>query len=170
MFLHMDRYLKPDIYCLDLLKIDFQHYYQTGFRLVLLDVDNTMSRHGAGRPDEYARRLVGRIRAAGLDCRIVSNAGRKRIGAYASALDLPFIARAGKPSSKAIIRSCRQAHIPPEQTLMIGDQILTDIAAGHRAGCLAVLVHPRFKQEAWNVRLKRCLERLFYHRYKLDKL
>jgi len=166
----MDRYLKPDVYCLDLLKIDFQQYYRAGFRLVLLDVDNTMSRHGASQPDAYARHLVNQIQAAGLDCRIVSNAGKKRIGSFAAALNLPFIARARKPSTKAIKISCRQAHVQPGQTLMIGDQILTDIAAGRRAGCLAILVHPRFKQEAWNVRLKRYFERLFYHRYKLDKM
>lgn len=170
MILHLDRLLKPDIYCSDLITLDYPALYRQGYRLVLLDVDNTLSRHGARQPDDYARQVVGRIRSAGLDCRLISNAGARRITAYAADLGLPAIARARKPFIWALLRACRQSGVLPGQTVMIGDQLLTDVVAGHRIGSLAVLVHPRFRQEAWNVRAKRFVERLFYRRYKLGKM
>ncbi|NLO34806.1 MAG: YqeG family HAD IIIA-type phosphatase [Clostridiaceae bacterium] len=167
MTLCLGRYLKPDTYCANLDDLDFPAFFEDGYRLVLLDVDNTLARHGSFAADEYARRAIDRAQQAGLACRIVSNAGKKRIHAYAATLGLPYVAWARKPSTRGIREACRIESIEPEATIMIGDQILTDIVSAHRAGCLAVLVRPRYNQEALHVRLKRFFERIVLAAYKL---
>jgi len=162
----IDRLLKPDACFQDLLQIDFAAYATLGFKLVLLDIDNTLARHGAHQGDDFAREAVRRIRDAGMDCRIISNAATNRARQYAASLELAFTAMANKPSPKALLEACRQSGIPASQTMMVGDQLLTDIAAARRAGCLAILVRPRYEHEAWNVRLKRLIEKTILHRYK----
>ena len=163
----VDKLIKPDAYFGDLLQIDFADYARQGFKLVLLDIDNTLARHGSREGDDFAREAVGRILQSGMECRIVSNAAAGRARLYAATLELPFTAMANKPSPRALRESCRMAGVLPNQTIMIGDQLLTDIAAARRAGCLAILVKPRFNHEAWNVRIKRLFEKLALRRFKI---
>ncbi|HAL74050.1 MAG TPA: YqeG family HAD IIIA-type phosphatase [Clostridiales bacterium] len=161
----IDRIFKPDACFQDLLQIDFAAYASLGFKLVLLDIDNTLARHGAHQGDDFAREAVRRIFESGMDCRIISNAATSRTRQYATSLSLSFTAMANKPSPKALLEACRRSGIPAGQAIMVGDQLLTDIAAARRAGCLAILVRPRYEYEAWNVRLKRLLEKTILRRY-----
>jgi len=168
MLLNLSRYLKPDLYCPNLDALDFPALFQDGYRLVLIDVDNTLARHGSFKADAYARRAIRSATEAGFSCRIISNAGNKRIQAYAATLEIPYIAWAKKPSIRAIMQACQSAGVETAKAVMIGDQILTDIVSAHRAGCFAVLVHPRYHQEALHIRVKRFFERLVFWRYKLN--
>lgn len=163
----IDRYLKPDYYTDNLLHVDFSGFFDQGFRLVLIDVDNTLSRHGSKIADGYARKVIATIQAAGLSCMIVSNAGTRRIRAYAADMRLPYHARSHKPMTKALDLACRRHAVRPEQTLMIGDQILTDILAGKRAGCRTILVRLRDPHEPWGLQIKRLIEKILLRRFKM---
>lgn len=46
----------------------------------------------------------------------------------------------GKPESKLLEAALSQLNLPPEQALMVGDRLETDIAAGQKAGCPTALV------------------------------
>jgi NagD protein len=46
----------------------------------------------------------------------------------------------GKPEPSLLLGICRKAGVRPEQTLMVGDRIYTDVAMGRRADVPAVLV------------------------------
>lgn len=162
--------LKPDACYAGLDRIQFTGLYRRGYRLVLLDLDNTLSAHGAYEPDAYARDCVKRIQAAGMTCWIVTNAAKKRGEAYAQSLDVPVVAMAGKPNRWGVMQACQATGFTPEQTLLVGDQLLTDIWCARRSGCLAVLVEPRFTEEAWNIRLKRWLEKPLFRRFHLCRI
>ncbi len=168
MCLKLERYLKPDHYCDSLEALDLDQLHAAGYRLLLIDVDNTLGHHGAHEADAYAQHLVARAQASGLACHIISNGSRKRIRSFARSLRLPYTAMANKPSVRAIVDACRQADVDPAQAVMVGDQILTDVICARRAGALAILVRPRSKQEAPNVRIKRLPERWLLKRFRLD--
>jgi HAD superfamily phosphatase (TIGR01668 family) len=162
-----DRMIKPDEFYQNLQQIDFAEFARQGFRLIMLDIDNTLARHGSTEADDYARTAVGQIKAAGLSCWIISNGAVKRVQHYAASLELPFVAMAGKPSTRAMKAACRSVGIQPTQAAMIGDQLLTDIFGARRAGCRAVLVKPRFCKEAWSIRVKRIFEKIVLRRYQM---
>lgn len=42
---------------------------------------------------------------------------------------------------------------------MVGDQLMTDIRASHRAGIKSVLVKPLVASDAWNTKINRWRER-----------
>jgi len=163
---HLERLFKPDeIYC-DLHEIDFAKFASRGYQLVMLDIDNTLAHHGSNKADEFAREAVRRIQDAGLICWIISNGNTHRISLFAASLNLPFVAMSNKPSRRAFKYVFKVTGIDANRAVMIGDQLLTDIFGAHRAGCLAVLVHPRFEQEAWNVRFKRSIEKPLLKRFR----
>lgn len=164
---HLERLFKPDEIYIDLQEIDFANYARQGYLLVMLDIDNTLAHHGSDRADEYACEIVRRIQAAGLICWIVSNGKKDRIGRYAASIDLPYVAMSNKPSRRAFRHVCQLTGIAADRAIMIGDQLLTDIFGARRAGCHTILVHPRSQQEAWNVRVKRGIEKPLLRRFKL---
>jgi uncharacterized protein len=167
MFKRIDDLLRPDEYYADLLQIDFSLYASQGYRLVMLDLDNTLGPHGSMAADDFAHQAVAAILAAGLLCWLVSNGSRRRIEQYASSLGLNSIPRANKPSARGLLQACRETGTPPAQAILIGDQMITDIVSAHRAGCRAVLVRQLGWHESWNIRLKRWLEKRLLRRYHL---
>lgn len=157
------RYLRPDTAARSACEIDYETFYANGFRLVLLDLDNTLSAHGSTHPDDFAREAIRIIREAGLKPALVTNAKKTRGTAFAAELGIPVIPLAGKPLARKIKALIQEMGFTPKQTLMVGDQIFTDVLAARQAGTHSVLVLPRFTEEAWNVKLKRWLEKPFLH-------
>lgn len=168
MIRRLDKLIRPDEFYSDLLQIDFESFYQRGFRLIMLDVDNTLARHGSQQPDDYARQVIARIQAAQLKCWIISNGGERRVSHYAATLNVPGIPMAKKPSRRALRFACQSSGVQPSQAVMIGDQLFTDIISAHRTGCRAVLVQPRFEKEGWNIKIKRQIEKLISRKYKTN--
>lgn len=150
----------PKMYVRSLAQVDFDQLHRQGIRLVLLDIDNTLSKHGSSVGDAYAAEQIARVRRAGIECMIISNAMRKRASSFAESLQVPLVPQARKPSRRGI-RYAAEKHpdLSRGQIAVIGDQILTDILAGNRAHAYTILLDPISNEEAFNVRLKRPFER-----------
>ncbi len=151
--------LQPESAARDASRIDYAAFRARGIRLVLLDLDNTLSAHGSLLPDEFAHAVIGKIQAAGIQPMLASNARRERAIRFAAALGIPVIPNAGKPLPGKIRREIQRQGYSLAETMLIGDQIFTDVVAARLAGVHAMLVQPRFESEAWNVRMKRWLEK-----------
>lgn len=161
----IDDLLRPDEYYNNLLELDFSRYYSQGYRLVILDIDNTLGLHGSRTADDFAREARDRIQSAGMTCWLVSNGSGRRISSFAASLGLPCVAMAYKPFAHGPRRACKLSGIPCEQTIFVGDQVMTDIIAAHGAGCRAILVKPLASRESWNVKIKRLLENIILQHY-----
>jgi len=73
----------PGLYVKSLAHVDFEELRRQGIRVVLLDIDNTLSKHGSAVGGTYAVDQVARIRELGLECVIISNAIYKRAKTFA---------------------------------------------------------------------------------------
>lgn len=166
-----DRYYdswRADCHFKSLAEVDWECVRAAGIKLVLLDIDNTLARHGSFSAEPYAVAQVKRILDAGLACWLLSNAVGRRIESYAASLGIRHLGQANKPSGRKIRRAILKENVKPEETLIVGDQLFTDIWAGKRAGTKTMLVDKLFDDEAWNVRLKRRLECLITDKYECE--
>lgn len=114
-----------------------------GIRLVLADLDNTLARYKekTASPELIAWREA--LEQAGIRVFIVSNSRKPtRAKNFANSFGAGFIGHAGKPSSKGFYRALEETGCEKKETLMVGDQIFTDIWGAHNAGVLAVLTEP----------------------------
>jgi len=152
-------WLRPQSAVTSVQRVDYAAFRARGFRLVLLDVDNTLAEHGSILPDEFAREAIARIRQAGLQPMLASNARKERALAYAGALGIPAIPMAAKPLPFRIRKEMRRLGFRTDETMLIGDQIFTDVLCARLLRVHSLLVRPRFVHEAWNVRIKRWLEK-----------
>ncbi len=71
-----------------------------------------------------------------------NNPSRRRIGAVADQLDLPYTVSAGKPRRSTLRRVLAELNLPPRQVAVVGDRLFTDVLVGNRLGLFTVLAKP----------------------------
>ena len=138
---------QPDAMLRDIFAVTPEWMAARGLRALILDVDNTLAGYMNRTPD---RKVCGHLRELarqGVLVSIVSNAAQPRVRRFAEALfpapdKMPYIARSGKPRPDALLAMAKQLGVTARETAMVGDQLLTDIAAGRRAGMYTVWVEP----------------------------
>jgi HAD superfamily phosphatase (TIGR01668 family) len=111
-----------------------------GMKGIITDLDNTLvgSRDPIATPELVA--WLDRVRDFGFKVVIVSNNNQTRVSKFAEPIGIPFIHAARKPASRAFRRALQVLELPAEQTVVIGDQMLTDVLGGRRMGLFTILV------------------------------
>ena len=141
--------------------IDFARYYQNGFRAILFDIDNTLVEHDAPC-NEKAAELIRNLKEIGFAVCVVSNNNSSRAGSFAKAAGCDYISDASKPSEKGYIKAMKKLGASREQTMMIGDQMFTDIWGAHNAGIYSILVKQIGPDPKMTIRLKRVGEHIVF--------
>ena len=113
-----------------------------GIRLLLMDLDNTISPYRVGAPTEETLSWSERMTAAGIRLFIVSNNRGNRPETFSRLVGVPYLKLAKKPSRRGLRRAMELEGIPPGETALVGDQIYTDVLAANRAGVASILVEP----------------------------
>lgn len=141
--------------------IDDDALWQAGIRGIITDLDNTLVGAKAPVAPEELIRWLDRLRSLGFRIVIVSNNRKSRVVHFAESLELPFIFRAKKPIRSAFQRALQIIGTEAGQTVMIGDQMLTDVLGGNRMGMRTILVSPISPaDEGWTTRINRRLEKI----------
>lgn len=147
------------IACLPLVDVD--ELVSSGVRLVLLDRDNTCVPRDAAEPPAEVRAWLERAREAGLElCLVSNNFHSSQVRASAELMGCEVVDHALKPLPFALRRAMRLFGETPEHTVMIGDQVFTDVAAGNLAGVRTVLVRPQSRSDLWYTHIFRIFEQL----------
>ena len=155
---------KPTFHMKNVLSIDEPFLKSNGITAMVLDMDNTLSMHGNPAAEEGVAEWLDKMAKMGIKMRVVSNNTNKRVGPLAAKLGLPFTANGAKPLTFGITRAMKAMNADKSETLVVGDQIFTDILAGNLKGVRTVLVEPFHLEKTWTFKLKRRLESLVFKR------
>lgn len=155
---------KPTFWLPSVLAIDEDFLRRNRVRALVLDMDNTLAMHGNPAAEEGIPEWLDKMRALGIKMRVVSNNTNKRVTPLAEVLGLEFTANGAKPLTFGINRAVKAMGVKKSETLVVGDQIFTDVMAGNLAGIRTVLVEPFHLENTWTFRLKRRVESLVFHR------
>ncbi len=136
-----------------------------GVKGVLLDIDNTLEPYENEAPGEHVVSWLNSLAAAGIKAAFVSNNNRERLDKFNRVLGLVGYSSAGKPFAKNLHRAMKDIGTEKENTIFIGDQILTDVWAAHNAGIRAILVPPIKDRRDPLTRFKRVLEKPIQRKY-----
>jgi uncharacterized protein len=161
--------LNPDIYINSIDDLDLDLLKEKDITTIILDIDNTLMRHGSTSPDVHTISIIKKMQDKNFKLCIVSNAAGDRSIVFARELGLLAVKKARKPSVKGLTKALEITKSKAENTAMIGDQIFTDILGGNRAGLLTILVNPVDRRELFSIKLKRILEIPIMHRLKKER-
>lgn len=136
-----------------------------GIKGVILDIDNTLEPYENPTPGAHVVRWLEALKAAGISCAFVSNNGRERIETFNADLKLPAYYKAGKPFKKKILLAMKDIGSDKTNTVLMGDQVFTDVWAARNAGIRAILVPPIKDKTDIFTKFKRLLETPILKKY-----
>jgi len=154
----IDNY-KPDYLVEAVYQLDPKRLQALNVRAVMVDLDNTLIAwdNPDGTPELLAWLLD--MRENGLKVVVVSNNKQARVARAVEKFGVQYIWRAMKPFAWGIKKALRLLDERPENVIMVGDQLMTDIRAAHRAGVRSILVKPLVASDSWSTQVKRWRER-----------
>ena len=137
-----------------------------GVQGIILDVDNTLEPYENPSPTESVLAWLRELKESGIKAAIVSNNNAERIDLFNKGLGLPTYSKAKKPFKKNIIKAMQEIGTSPENTILMGDQVFTDVWAAHNAGIRAILVDPINDKKDIFTKFKRLLEKPILRKYR----
>jgi HAD superfamily phosphatase (TIGR01668 family) len=142
-------------------ELDARELIALGICGVMIDLDNTLAPLRSQDVTPAVEAWCLSLADAGLRGCVVTNASNEwRVRPVAERLGLPWVIKALKPLARGFLDGMRLLRTTPDTTVMIGDQLFTDIYGGNRLGLHTVLVEPLSTYDGWPTeRILRPLER-----------
>lgn len=148
----------PKGFVKDIFHILPRHLNERGIKGMIIDLDNTLVAWDALDATEEIIDWFEQIQASGVKVVIVSNNNAQRVARFASPLQIPYVAQANKPLGSAFRRALKLLGTKKRETIVVGDQLLTDIFGGNRQKLHTVLVNPVASSDAKITTFNRNLE------------
>ncbi len=150
-------------------EVDAAYLSANGIRFLILDIDNTIEPYENTEPTKKAKDWFSMLKSEGVKAAFVSNNKKARVSLFNKDLGLPYIAGAGKPFPFSVKKAMKIMGAEKEHTLLLGDQIFTDVLAAHNAGIKAITVPPIKDKTDILTKTKRWLEKPIMKSYERKK-
>ncbi|MCL2677335.1 MAG: YqeG family HAD IIIA-type phosphatase [Streptococcaceae bacterium] len=150
---------KPDFLLEAVYNLDIDSLKKHDIRAVMVDLDNTLIAWNNPDGTPQLREWLKIMKENKIKIIVVSNNKRERVARAVEIFDVDFISRAMKPFAWGINKALNKLEEDKVHVVMVGDQLMTDIRAAHRAGVRSILVRPLVQSDAWNTKFNRWRER-----------
>ena len=141
--------------------VDIQGLWDRGKRLLLLDVDNTLVQWHTDECSVAILDWTKRAREIGFEICIVSNTNQlQRLAKIAASIGAQTVRGRFKPSRSMFRLALIKFKRKPEEAIMVGDQLITDILGANRSGIEAIWVRKLDGKEFKGTSINRVMERM----------
>lgn len=156
--------LQPDGRAASVREVALEGLAGRGLRGIILDLDNTSCAYGRPELADGVADWVARARSAGFAVVLLSNNFSERVAAVGAQLGVPTVSSALKPLPFGFLRALRVLGTRRAETVVIGDQLLTDVLGAKLLGLHAILTEPLVERDFPLTRILRFLERRIFRR------
>lgn len=154
----MSRGFTPDLRLDGVGSIDAEYLHANNIKALIVDLDNTLALPDDMNPTEEAKLFAHRMHQCGVPIVVVSNNSEQRVAGFCRELGFDYIYNAGKPFGKGIKLALKKTGVPKNNTVLVGDQILTDVLAASFNSMRCILTEPVIMEASFFFRLKRGIE------------
>ncbi|GAB2554695.1 YqeG family HAD IIIA-type phosphatase [Gracilibacillus alcaliphilus] len=130
-----------------------------GIKGIITDLDNTLVAWNVQDATPEIAAWFKDMKEHDIKVTIISNNDKERVSIFSEPLETPFVYSARKPLTKAFKHATKQMNLKKDEVVVIGDQLMTDVLGGNRAGFHTILVVPIVETDSKITRLNRMLER-----------
>ncbi|MGI5825638.1 MAG: YqeG family HAD IIIA-type phosphatase [Bacillota bacterium] len=134
--------ITPDAYLESICKIDIEELEKQGVKTLLFDVDNTITTWNCPEIDADVINWFAELHKSSIKGCIISNNSAERLQGIADELGLFFEAKAKKPLPFGYKRAMNRLNSDQAGTVMVGDQLFTDVLGAGLAGIRSILLKP----------------------------
>ncbi|MCM3588853.1 YqeG family HAD IIIA-type phosphatase [Mesobacillus maritimus] len=155
----MLKHFLPDQHVKSIFEITPESLKEKGVKGIITDLDNTLVEWDRPSATPKLIEWFENMKKNDILVTIVSNNKEDRVKFFADPLVTPYIYRAKKPMTKAFNRAVKDMGLNKDETVVIGDQLLTDVFGGNRGGFHTILVVPVAQTDGLATRFNRAIER-----------
>lgn len=132
---------------------------------LILDVDNTLIDYYRNLVDG-AEKWCEELKNEGIKCIILSNSNkRSKVEEVAEKLNIDYIMFAKKPLKSGFKRALSKLELKPEEVVVVGDQLFTDVIGAKRMNMFSILVKQVGEKDIFITKLKRPIENAIIKKY-----
>ncbi|HEY4441539.1 MAG TPA: YqeG family HAD IIIA-type phosphatase, partial [Candidatus Elarobacter sp.] len=124
-----------------------------------VDLDNTVCEYHQPELAPGVAAWVTAAKARGFRLVLVSNNFSERVASVGAQLAIPIVPNALKPLPFAFLRALALLGTPRRNTIVIGDQLFTDVLGAKLVGLRTLLTRPLIEKDFPLTRVLRFLER-----------
>lgn len=161
----LEEMFRPDIFIDDIYNLDLSMIKSLGIEAFIFDIDNTLVTYDDVVAPDNTVKWFELLHNYGFKTYLVSNNNLDRVKIFAESLNEAYYAKALKPRRRYLTAACADMKVKPENTVLVGDQLFTDIYGGKRMKMHTIFVKAVSDKENWFVHLKRYLERIVLKRW-----
>ena len=164
-------YLKPSAYLTSINEINLDALKDQGIKLMICDLDNTLVPHFTKFPTKTAINFIEEVKKRDIKFVLVSNNTAKRVSFFSEKLGLEnYIASAKKPFPGAIKKTIKEMGVKPQETIVIGDMIITDVLVANFIHTESILVQPLIDPEKTLAKLFSWIEKTVFKKLSKENL
>lgn len=158
----MLKWLIPDLFVKSIYEINYNDLQHRGVKAIITDLDNTLVESDRADATPDLINWLGRLQSMGFRVIIVSNNNKTRVSKFAHPLNIPYIHAAKKPFNTPFHKALNRLEATADQTVVIGDQLFTDVLGGNLSGLYTILVVPVARQEGFWTKVNRTFEKMVF--------
>jgi HAD superfamily phosphatase (TIGR01668 family) len=152
---------EPDLMVDSYQHLDPETLLKKGIRLLICDVDNTLSANENGICPPAVHRFVSRMEKEGIEVVLMTNNTRKHLNqVLKNHPKVKTVTFACKPLGFSYRRLLKEKNLHPDQCAVLGDQLFTDVAGGNRMGFYTVQSKPLTEKDRLETKVARIGERI----------
>ncbi|MCP8616936.1 YqeG family HAD IIIA-type phosphatase [Salirhabdus salicampi] len=137
-----------------------EHLKEKGMKGIITDLDNTLVAWDQADATPEIIEWFTLMQKHGITVTIISNNNEERVQYFAKPLNIPFISKARKPLGGAFKSALQEMNLEPEEVVVVGDQLLTDVLGGNIANLHTILVVPVVETDGFFTKFNRRVERI----------
>lgn len=149
----------PNQHVQDIFEITPEKLKQKGIKGIITDLDNTLVAWDVPDATPEIIEWFQQMEEHHIQVTIISNNKEKRVRLFSEPLKTPFVYSARKPFVKAFKKAAKEMALHKDEIVVIGDQLMTDVLGGNRAGFYTILVVPIVQTDGLWTRINRQMER-----------
>lgn len=135
----------PNSYLPSIYQIDYNKLRKNNIDTLLFDIDNTITKVDDLKVPKETINLFQDLKQ-NFKILLISNNHKERVEPVAKQLNVKALWDAGKPENKVYDKALEMLNSSKENTVAIGDQILSDIVGANKYGLKSILVDQLSKE------------------------
>jgi len=161
----LEKKLTPDKMVKGFADVTPEMLREMGIRGLICDIDNTLATYDDEDMPEAVDSWIKMMNGAGIGIAFVSNNTCERVERFIGGRSIHGFPDAHKPGISCFKAAAEKIGCADGGAAVLGDQLLTDALAAHRAGLSAIIVPPIKDRTGTFFRFKRWLEGPYIRKY-----
>ena len=159
---------KPKMYQKSIYDINYSILKKQNIKVIIFDLDNTLLGAYQDEPDDKLIKFINELKK---DFKIIvaSNNTKARVKKVCDKLDCDYLYSILKPTKLMKKYFKKKFSYDFSETVIIGDQVVTDILLGNRLNIYTILVDPREDKDLKITKFNRFLEKNIMKRIKIKR-